>query len=98
MKPKDPFHFPKITELGEFGRAEFVNGVSDIRHALIDEAWFGRAHGSHHDEHHSLGWELADGARGERQGEDPFRDRWSGEDERRRRPEPQHAQELDFDR
>jgi len=99
MKAKDALHFPKLTELGEFGRAEFVNGISDIRHALIDEAWFGRARASPNVNHHpSLGWELSDEVRAERNSEDPFGHRWSAEDEKRRSPDHDQTQELDFDR
>jgi len=72
--------------------------ISDIRHALIDEAWFGRSRAPSHVDHRSLGWELSDEARAERNSEDPFGHRWSAADEKRRAPERDQAQELDFDR
>jgi len=97
MKSQAAMRFPDLAELGEFGRSEFANGIADIRHALIDEAWFGRAKTSHgRSDSHSLGWDIPEGREAEGRSQDPFKDRWSDHD--RERVSPEHVSELDFDR
>jgi hypothetical protein len=99
MKLKDTLHLPTLAELGEFGRSEFANGVSDIRSALIDEAWFGRSTASPgHTDHPSLGWDLPEDAKAERSADQVFREAWSTDRSDLQRPDRDQAQELDFDR
>ncbi len=82
---------PTATELGEFGKSEFRNGVADIRRALIEEGWFGQSATT-------LGWDLPDDKRGERHSDNPLLERSQGSDLHWTRPREEHAQELDFDR
>ncbi len=91
MKFKELIHLPTATELGEFGKTEFRNGVADIRRALIEEGWFGQSATS-------LGWELPDDKRAERHADNPLLDRNHGPDVHGNRSRDDRAQELDFDR
>ena len=91
MKFKELIHLPTATELGEFGKTEFRNGVADIRRALIEEGWFGQSATT-------LGWDLPDDKRSERQAENPLLSRSEGSDLHWTRSRDDRAQELDFDR
>lgn len=89
MKLKDALHLPKLTDLGEFARSEFADAVTDIRSALLDEAWFDRTSSSMtRIEHPAHGWHRTDEQHAERDAEDPLR----------RTRNHDHPQELDFDR
>jgi hypothetical protein len=98
MKDKETFKTQRHIDLGDFGTREFVGAISDIRTALIDEAWFDRASSSvtHHNEP-SLGWKLPEDAKS-KSSADSFDQRWSADDQKRQRADPEHPRELDFDR
>ena len=91
MTFKELLNLPAPTELGEFGKTEFRNGVADIRRALVEEGWFGQSAST-------LGWELPDDKRAERQAENPLLDWADGSDHVRQQSRDERAQELDFDR
>lgn len=104
MKQRDVFHLPKLEELGEFGRSEFRDAISDIRSALIEEGWFDRTTSSvsrsdeqsHIHTHVHAGEDR--GEAGKQHADDPFDHRWSASDRARQREDRGHPQELDFDR
>ena len=96
MKLNDTIHLPKLTDLGEFGRAEFANGIAEIRSALVDEAWFDRQ--PSYRDHHALDHGPSTHGRDNQNVEDPFAHRWSASDQAHQRAEHDHPQELNFDR
>ena len=83
MKFKELIHLPNLTELGEFGKSEFRNGV--------EEGWFGQSATT-------LGWDLPDDKRSERNADNPLLARTEGSDLHWTRSRDDRAQELDFDR
>ena len=91
MKFKELIHLPTMADLGEFGKSEFRNGVADIRRALIEEGWFGQSATT-------LGWDLPDDKRAERNADNPLLARTEGSDLHWTRSRDERAQELDFDR
>jgi hypothetical protein len=91
MKFKDLIHLPTATELGEFGKTEFRNGMADIWQALIAEGWTGQSR-------IMLGGDLSDDKRADRHADNPLLDRKDGSDLHWTRSRDDHAQELDFDR
>lgn len=97
MKPKDLFPSPAAIRDGV--AREAGHAISDIRSALIDEAWFDRTSASvTHIQGSPLGWEQSDDRRSEQRAEDPFGHRWSASDHARQPAEREHPHELDFDR
>ena len=92
MKFKELLNLPTATELGEFGKTEFKNGMADVWQALIAEGWTGQSRVMlGEDPLHR--WSASD-----RHADNPLLDRSQGSDLHSTRSRDDRAQELDFDR
>ena len=97
MKPKDPFS--SLGAIRDGVAREAGHAISDIRSALIDEAWFDRTSASvTHIQGSPLGWELPDDQRRDPTTDDPFRHRWSASDHAPQPAEREQSHELSHDR
>ena len=91
MKFRELLNLPTATELGEFGKTEFKNGMADVWQALIAEGWTGQSR-------HMLGGDLPGDHRSDRHADNPPLDRTQGSDLGWTLSRDDHVQELDFDR
>jgi hypothetical protein len=91
MKFMERLNLPTLTELGEFGKTEFRNGMADIWQALIAEGWTGQSR-------IMLGSDLSDDKRADRHADNPLLNRTDGSDFYRAQVREDREQELDFDR
>jgi hypothetical protein len=85
-------------DIGEFFRDQVTDARDDIFNVMILEGWSGRpANLQTRSDDTSIWLDRTEGNTAESR-KSPFESRWSEQDQARAKGDPEHVQELDFDR